>query len=199
MDAIKAKTPTPIDERARIELDAHIATEAVEQARRKFEADQAALARLEAETDLPPNATDAQIKDHLGATDVARVRVRQSKRAFEAAQEAAKSIVEQAAKAAREAERRRTMQEQAEIVERFRAEYPTAVSNLLRLFAEAHAIEMAAQKLAEVRVDGVEPYVSAFRFSSPFGPSALRIQILGRGGDVIWQGDQNTDVESQRA
>ena len=46
---------------------------------------------------MPPNATDAQIIEHLQATGVARVHTRQSKRDLDAAEEAAKRFVEQVA------------------------------------------------------------------------------------------------------
>ncbi len=195
MSAAKGKTPADIEARAKLELETRQAAAAADEARRKVEAEQAALARLEAETDLPANATDAQIKEHLMATEVARVRLRQSKRGAEAAEAAAKALVERAASVTREAERQRAFEDQAAIIDRFRATYPVAVDTLFRLFVEAHAIEMAGFKLGGA--EGEERYVGAFRFREPDPPRALRVQLIGSGGRVIWQGDTNNDVATQ--
>jgi hypothetical protein len=193
-----SQPPAANASRAKIELDARKATELVEQARRKFEADEAA-AKLAAATELPLDVTDAQIDELALARVRASIRADVSKRALAAAEEAAKPIVEQAARLAREAERREAFEDQAEIVERFRSEYPEAASKLLRLFAEAHAIEMAGAKLGNKDLsEGEESFVSAFHFARPDPPSRILVQVLDRSGVVMWQGDQNSDVASQQ-
>jgi hypothetical protein len=196
--ATKDKTPTPAADEAQadLEIEARQATEAVTEARRKCEADAAALARLEAEADFPPSATDAQISEHLLSTEVARVRARQSKRALDAAEEAAKTIVERAAREAAKAERRRTLEAQREAVDRFYREYDGLVGGLYALFLAAHAAEMAAGDASKGAEEGEERYASAFQFSSR-GPIAnVRIKVIDRGGSAMWEGDLKSDVAS---
>ena len=183
---------------AKLELEARKVTDAVNQARSKYEASHAALARLEAEVDLPPSATDAQIKDHLLATDIARVRFRQSERSLDTAEAACKLIHEQVTKLARDDARREAIADQAEIVARCRSEYPEVVNKLLRLFAEAHAIESMGAELNKNLAEGDDPYVSAFLFTDIGKPTLLRVQVIGGSGEVMWQGDQNSDVASQQ-
>lgn len=194
-----SSSPTANEARARLELEGRKVTDAVDHARGKYEAAQAALARLEAETDLPPSATDAQIKDHLLATEVARVRFRQSERGLDTAEVACKLIHEQITKLAHDDARREAIADQAKIVERFCSEFPEIMNTLLRLFAEAHAIESVGLKLnGEDLVEGEERYVPAFCFKGHLPPIALRVQVIGGDGEVIWQGDHNSDVASQQ-
>ena len=189
---------TANEEWAKLELEGRKVTDALDHARSKHEAAQAALARLKAETDLPPSATDAQIKDHLLATEVARVRFRQSERSLDTAEAAYKLIHEQITKLAHEDARREVIADQAEIVERFRSEFPEITNRLLRLFAEAHAIESVGLKPSgEDLVEGEESYVPEFCFRGHLPPIALRVQVIGGDGEVIWQGDHNGDVASQ--
>lgn len=194
---VAATTSAANEAQAKIEIEARKATEAVDQARRKLEADEVAAQHVAA-TVLPLDATDAQIDELALATLRATKRVELSKRSLAATEEAARPIVEQAAEIARAAAWREAIEDQAEIVDRFRSEYPEVVNKLWRLFVEAHAFEMTAQKLLKDRVEGEEPYVSAFRFTGPYPPIAICIQAIGIGGEVIWQGDQNSDVDSQQ-
>jgi hypothetical protein len=190
-----AVASAPNEARASIEIEARKATAAVDLARRKLEADEAA-AQLVAATVLPLNATDARIDELALAELRVSKRVGLSKRVLATAEEAAKPIVEQAARAARDAARREAFEDHAEIIERFQAEYPEAVGKLWLLFAEAHAAEMAGQRFSKDLAEGEESFISAFRFSSVSPPVALRVQVIGAGGVVMWQGDQNSDVAS---
>lgn len=182
--------------RAVAEIEARKAKDAIDQARRKLDADQAEAQRV-ATIVLPVDATDAQIDELAVSTARAGIRVNLSTRALAEAEEAAKPILEQAAKASRAAQRRRLLESQARVAERFRSEFPEAVDKLFRLFIEAHAIEMAAENLPNDRTEGEEGFVSAFRFSNALPPVSLRVQVIGGDGKPMWEGDQNSDVASQ--
>lgn len=191
----KNKKPALAEARAQAEIEARKATERVDQARSKLDADKAAQERVAATT-LPLDATDAQIDELALATVRINTRVGLSERALAAAEVAAKAIVEEAARAACAEEHRRIFTDQNDVVERFRGEYPQAVAKLFLLFSEAHAIQMDGQKLAMNPVAGEDPYMSVFRFSSNSPPATLRILVLDGAHEVVWQGDQNSDVQS---
>ena len=197
MAATKDETPTPTDAQADVESKARQVIETVEATRRKCEADAAALARLEAAADFPPSVTDAQIKEHVLSTEVARVRARQSKRALDAAEAAAKPIADRVAREAAKAERRRSLAAQREAVERFYREYDGFMGGLYALFLTANAAEMAAGRASGGAEEGEERYASAFRFGGPGPVTNIRIQVIQDIDTVIWDGDLKSDVASR--
>jgi hypothetical protein len=172
------------------------AIEALEAERKVNLAEKAALARLEAHDDLDPNASDEAIEKHLTRTAVARTRVSLSDKRLAGLEAAKQEIAGRAAIAEREANYQRAVEDQAEAVAQFRAKFPEAMADLYRVLVGANLAESRIWDLAKKLPEGKAQPPSVFRFHGR-DPVHVRVQLLDRGGNILWQGDENTDVASQ--
>ena len=72
------------------------------------------------------------------------------------------------------------------------------MGGLLNLFREAGALEREKWALAKSAPDGAERPPSVFGFAGHDLPVHLLLQVTGRAGKVIWQGDENSDLASHQ-
>jgi hypothetical protein len=107
------------------------------------------------------------------------------------------AIAEKAAEARREDNLKRALSHQLEMVERFRAVYPESMGNLFRLMFECHMAEAAIWDAGKDMPAGAERPNSIFQFTG-HDPAHLRLQVISKGGVVLWQGDEHSDAASDR-
>ena len=112
--------------------------------------------------------------------------------------EAAKrQAAEKVAIAARETNYQSAVEGQAEAVAQFRAQYPEAVANIFRALVGAHMSENQVWRLGNNLPEGKKQPPAVFGFTADVDPAHVRVQLLARSGEILWQGDENSDIRSQ--